>query len=198
MKTPVVALTFDDGPSEWTEPLLDVLAANEARATFFVLGTHIAGREETLARMTGEGHEIGVHGWDHTRLSQREPAQLIRQQLRKTELQIVACGAPKPILWRPPWLYAPGDAVRAAESLGYRQVGVTIDGRDVSVGEGAIVRQVLGGLDDGSIVGLHDGIAPNGEQYQLTREPTVRAVRRLLERCISVTVSELLALRAAA
>ena len=43
----VLALTFDDGPSPWTIEILDLLAEHGARATFFVLGANIAGREST-------------------------------------------------------------------------------------------------------------------------------------------------------
>ena len=59
----LIALTFDDGPSPWTAPILDLLAEHSARATFFVLGANIAWRESTLRRAVEEGHELGVHGW---------------------------------------------------------------------------------------------------------------------------------------
>lgn len=195
---PTVALTFDDGPSQWTEPLLDVLAGHGGNATFFVLGSNIAGREQTIARAVSEGHELGVHGWEHERLDDWIPEELIRKRIRQTEVALLAAGAPKPVLWRPPWLYSTSAVIETTAALGYRFVGVTVDGRDVSTGEGAIVREVLTGLEEGAIVGLHDGIAANGEQHVQTREATIRAVARLLERCRSVTVSELRALRTAA
>ena len=46
----VLALTFDDGPSEWTPSILDLLAEHDARATFFILGANVSGREHTLRR----------------------------------------------------------------------------------------------------------------------------------------------------
>lgn len=193
MNTPTVALTFDDGPSEWTEPLLDVLEERGARATFFVLGCNIAGRESTIRRAVDAGHEIGVHGWDHERMGDELPERLLRRRLRKTEVALMAAGAPKPMLWRPPWHHATAESARVVTELGYRQVGVTVDGRDVSTSEGAIVRQVVAGLRDCAIVGLHDGIAANGEQGLRSRVGTVRAVARILERCMSVTVSDLFA-----
>lgn len=62
---PIVALTFDDGPSLWTEQILDVLAESGARATFFVCGVAIQGREDTLRRCVAERHEVANHTHTH-------------------------------------------------------------------------------------------------------------------------------------
>ena len=61
-----VYLTFDDGPSTAvTEKILDTLKAEEIKATFFVVGERIPGREKTLRRIRDEGHTIGVHSDSH-------------------------------------------------------------------------------------------------------------------------------------
>ena len=68
-RTPVVALTFDDGP--WpgtTERLLDGLALRETPATFFLVGVNIPGREALVRRMAAEGHQVGVHSYSHARI----------------------------------------------------------------------------------------------------------------------------------
>jgi len=57
----VVALTIDDCPSEHTKEIMDVLAANDAHATFFAIGSQIQGREETLQALIEAGHEVGNH-----------------------------------------------------------------------------------------------------------------------------------------
>jgi peptidoglycan/xylan/chitin deacetylase (PgdA/CDA1 family) len=59
----VMALTFDDGPNEETEKLLDILKEQNAKATFFLVGSLIPGREDTVKRIVAEGHDIGVHEW---------------------------------------------------------------------------------------------------------------------------------------
>ena len=73
---PLVALTFDDGPrSGTTAALLDGLALREIPATFFLVGSCIPGREELVRRMAQEGHQIGIHTYDHvlvTGLSRRD------------------------------------------------------------------------------------------------------------------------------
>src|SRR5258708_15362928 len=74
-----IALTFDDGPSEWTEPILDTLRDHGARATFFVVGGSIAGREETVRRAVREGHEIGNHTATHPDLTSRRRRSIRRE-----------------------------------------------------------------------------------------------------------------------
>ncbi|MFA5126505.1 MAG: polysaccharide deacetylase family protein [Patescibacteria group bacterium] len=60
-----MALTFDDGPNEQTAELLDILKAEGVKATFFLTGSMIPGREALVKRMVEEGHEVGVHEWGH-------------------------------------------------------------------------------------------------------------------------------------
>jgi len=61
----VVYLTFDDGPSVQTAKILDILKKENVPATFFVIGSHIKGKEEILQRMVKEGHVIGSHTYSH-------------------------------------------------------------------------------------------------------------------------------------
>ncbi len=58
-----MSLTFDDGPNEETEKLLDILKDKNTKATFFIVGSRIAGREHIVKRIIDEGHDIGVHEW---------------------------------------------------------------------------------------------------------------------------------------
>lgn len=55
----LVALTFDDGPSEWTEPILDALSEHRAPATLFIVGAFAAARTSVLQRVVSDGHELG-------------------------------------------------------------------------------------------------------------------------------------------
>ncbi|MCE7700281.1 MAG: polysaccharide deacetylase [Methanobacterium paludis] len=62
----VVYLTFDDGPSETvTNNILDTLKRENVKATFFVIGYKLQGREDVLKRMKNEGHSIGLHTFTH-------------------------------------------------------------------------------------------------------------------------------------
>lgn len=61
-----IYLTFDDAPGDKvTEEVLDILKSNKVKATFFVVGNRITGREKTLVRMKEEGHGIGLHSYTH-------------------------------------------------------------------------------------------------------------------------------------
>ncbi len=110
-----VALTFDDGPSYYTEGLLDILKEHNVKATFFVLGTQVRIQSETVQRMFQEGHQIGNHTWDHPNLTKLSDAQ-IREQLRLTDDLIAQLiGEQTPFL-RPPYgVY--NDSVLAASGL---------------------------------------------------------------------------------
>lgn len=67
-KSNSLVLTFDDGlppGTRLTTAILDVLAEHKVKATFFLLGKHIPGRETIVRRINHEGHEIGAHGYAH-------------------------------------------------------------------------------------------------------------------------------------
>ena len=61
-----VAVTFDDGPTELTPHVLESLAQGGAKATFFVLGSQVVQRPEVVRQILARGHEIGIHGYDHS------------------------------------------------------------------------------------------------------------------------------------
>lgn len=79
--TKTLALTFDDGPSNYTNDMLDVLARNQVRATFFVVGTRVRRHPAAMERMMREGHVIANHSFSHVNLNQyvETPQRLIAQ-----------------------------------------------------------------------------------------------------------------------
>jgi peptidoglycan/xylan/chitin deacetylase (PgdA/CDA1 family) len=60
-----VALTFDDGPSQWTPQVLEVLDRYDVSATFFVVGREADRRRDVLAEIAGAGHLVATHTWNH-------------------------------------------------------------------------------------------------------------------------------------
>jgi len=58
----VVALTIDDGPSEYTGEILQILKSNKATATIFIIGSQVEGHKETLQELIRDGNELGNHG----------------------------------------------------------------------------------------------------------------------------------------
>lgn len=88
--TRTLALTFDDGPSAYTGELLDVLAANGVKATFFVVGTRVQHHAGIMERMAREGHVIANHSFTHSRLGRRyaENPELLLTQIGTTHTAI--------------------------------------------------------------------------------------------------------------
>ena len=107
---PMVALTFDDGPASGkTEKLLDALAKNGSKATFFELGKNIEYMEDAdkvLKRMLADGNELGSHSYDHPNLYTLSDQQ-IREQIDKTNKAIKDATGQLPTVYRPP--YGNGD-----------------------------------------------------------------------------------------
>lgn len=62
----VICLTFDDGPTDSTTPkVLDILDTFGVRATFFLIGRQISGREDIVRRTAAAGHAVGIHTYSH-------------------------------------------------------------------------------------------------------------------------------------
>ncbi|KAJ3407363.1 hypothetical protein HDV05_005483 [Chytridiales sp. JEL 0842] len=76
------ALTFDDGPSEpWTTQILNTLAASNAKATFFVVGSQAIMHPDVLRRVYAAGHQIASHSWSHTDLATLSNEQVLSEIL---------------------------------------------------------------------------------------------------------------------
>ena len=83
-----VYLTFDDGPSKHTNKVLDVLKAADVKATFFILGTNIKGREAEVRRIYNEGHTIANHSFSHKYASMYKSPEATFKEYNKTEKEL--------------------------------------------------------------------------------------------------------------
>jgi len=92
-----VALTFDDGPSEWTGAIADALESHGCRGTFFVLGPAVERHPEVVARLAAAGHEVGNHLWSHADPLEQEPDE-IRAELERTAQAVGAATGARPRL----------------------------------------------------------------------------------------------------
>lgn len=75
----LLVLTFDDGPSKYTTKLLKVLKDEDVKATFFVLGENIAGKEDVLLQEKNDGHLIGIHSYKHVFFTKISKEKIIEQ-----------------------------------------------------------------------------------------------------------------------
>eukprot|EP00743_Colponemidia_sp_Colp-15_P011095 GILK01012327.1.p1 GENE.GILK01012327.1~~GILK01012327.1.p1 ORF type:complete len:256 (+),score=14.24 GILK01012327.1:30-770(+) len=100
-----VHLTFDDGPREYTEHVLDVLKQYNVKATFFLLGKNVVQRPATVRRMIDEGHLVGNHGWFHDNYTEyfNRDAAAAKQAIIDTEYAILNASGQRPYLFRPPY-----------------------------------------------------------------------------------------------
>jgi peptidoglycan-N-acetylglucosamine deacetylase len=148
-------LSFDDGPGEMTAGLLATLEGLGAPATFFLVGSRIADRAAETAAIAAAGHEVGCHSWSHSRLAGR-PLRTWRE-LRRSANETVSCGAPRPRLFRPPYLSWSRSLAAATALAGMLAVGWDVDPRDWEAERAEqIVDRVYTGASGGSIVVLHD------------------------------------------
>ena len=184
---PLVALTFDDGPRpDTTGALLDGLALREVPATFFLVGARIEGSEELLRRMKMDGHQIGIHTYDHllmTRLSRPE----FEAQLSLTRSRLEAVLGEGEYWLRPPYGIINDDVLRWADGP---LILWSVDPEDwKDSNEDRIVSSVLAKVKDGDIILMHD-------IYHSSANAALRIVDALLERgyCF-VTVEQLMEVR---
>jgi peptidoglycan/xylan/chitin deacetylase (PgdA/CDA1 family) len=172
-----VALTFDDGPSPFTEHVLDILAAHNLRATFFMIGRHVELFPQTAKRIVAEGHEIGNHSYSHPIYLYRSPRET-RQQLTRAQAIIAATTGVSPKLARPPCGVRTPAYFQATRELGLRTVQWDVTGFDWKRRSGErIARAVVRKARAGSIILLHDGDS-EGKQDRLQ---TVAALPLIIE-----------------
>jgi peptidoglycan/xylan/chitin deacetylase (PgdA/CDA1 family) len=176
-----VALTFDDGPSEWTEAIVEELQRHGARATFFVLGCQVEGREGVLRRAASAGCELALHGYSHRRLTHLSDDE-VREEMGRTSASIEAATGQTPRLWRAPH-FDVDDRVRAlCADLGLTEVWLTADTEDYARDADEVTARAAAGLRPGAIILMHDGRSPldTPDDSQVTRSATVAAVPRIL------------------
>ncbi len=188
-----IALTFDDGPSEATPQVLDLLDLFCVRATFFQCGQNVARRPALARQVHDEGHEIGNHTYSHPRLIACSPAR-IREEIGNTQKAIVEATGVAPRWFRAPYGERWFGLSPALRRHGLTGVMWTVIGNDWEWEAAEIARHVVGHASNGGIVCLHDGdrIAERAD-----RRNTVQALRemipRLYERGYSfVTVAQML------
>lgn len=178
----VVALTFDDGPSfVWTPKILDELKNAGVKATFFMVGEHVAKYPEVARRVAQEGHEIGNHTYDHHVLIYYKEGEL-EKEIRDTEAIIKNITGKATNYFRPPksWLTSREKAI--IKGMGYKIILWSLNAKDwVNFDDKYIIRYIVKNIKAGDIILFHDsGGAFNTEGGD--RSETVMTIPRLIEK----------------
>lgn len=188
----VIALTFDDGPhAVYTPQILDLLAAYDAKATFFVIGSRMKRYSDIIHRQVAEGHEHANHTYTHKRFRALSKDD-IQQEIRQMANEYKALTGKDVTLFRPPGGHYNDKVVNVAIEEGYQVVMWSWhqDSRDWSKpGVSKIIENVLSNTRPGDIVLFHDSGG--------NRKQTVEALKVILPALKEagyrmVTVSELL------
>jgi peptidoglycan-N-acetylglucosamine deacetylase len=188
-----IALTFDDGPSESTPQLLELLEKFGVRATFFMCGQNVARLPEIARQVADAGHEIGNHSDSHPRLDfcSRE---FIYRELAEAQTKIARHAGVTPKLFRAPYGVRWFGVGEAQERLGLQGVMWTIIGHDWRWPGPRIAQLLTTRSQNGAIICLHDGrLTQVGPDISPTLEAVAEAIPALQQRGFQFkTVSELL------
>jgi peptidoglycan/xylan/chitin deacetylase (PgdA/CDA1 family) len=145
-----IAITFDDGPTETTPQVLECLARYGAKATFFVLASQVIKRPDVLRQILADGHEVCMHGYEH---SLRD----FYRGIQRSEGELAKYGVV------PPTVRTPGGAIDATTTIrlwwrGYANVIFSFDSHDSMRLEGKWKGPApdYSSIKGGDIVLMHD------------------------------------------
>ena len=187
----VIALTFDDGPSSYTQRYLDILSKYNAKATFFCLGSQIKGNADLVKAIEAQGSQVASHTQNHEQLTTLD-AKGLQSEITKTFSAISDAGAPATTVLRPPYGDFNNDTWLASGGTLSASVIWNLDSEDWELpGADAIVANCTNGAYSGAIILMHDGGG--------NRDQDLKALPRILQKLTDegyrfVTLNELMAM----
>ena len=148
-----IAITFDDGPSEYTLDLIDILNKNKASATFFMLGKNLSSYSDVVYKVYNSNFEIGYHSYNHKNFK-RQTLKEIKDEFNKSNEILKSITGSSFSLIRPPY----GSLTQSVKtSLDASFILWNIDTLDWKIKDSSyLVSYVLDNVEDGSIILFHD------------------------------------------
>lgn len=184
----MICLTFDDGPTEKTPEVLDILAEYDVKATFFVLGVQLEKENygEVIPRMIEEGHQIGSHSYSHIDMLNADD-QTIIDEFNRTDSLLAAYGTYPTIVRFPYGDYTP-EKVALTNRSNILWDNDSLDWEDGSTAE-SILNNISNYLEGGNIILMHD-------MYDSTLEALPQLLQKLADEGYEcVTLDEMIASR---
>lgn len=156
-KSKKIALTFDDGPHEMTEKVLDLLLQYNAKATFFCIGTQIEKHPTILQRVIDEGHTVGNHTLSHSKSFGFFSTLQVKEEIEKTDALLQNKTNKKPFFFRPPFGVTNPNLAKAIAQTGHYVIGWNIRSLDTVINdESKIFERIKKKVKPGGIILLHD------------------------------------------
>ena len=187
---PMVALTYDDGPTRTVTPrILELLRENDARATFFMVGNRVTAHRDLVAQMVDLGCEVANHTYDHKLMDKVDPGEMTRQLEMTNQVISNACGV-SPVLMRPCGGNRSDAGMMAVGAISMPAILWSVDTLDWKTRDAQkTIQNVLDNVKDGDIILMHD-------LYDTTAEASETIIPELIGRGYQlVTVSELASYR---
>lgn len=184
-KQKMIALTFDDGPSQYTKTILNVLEQYNAKATFFVVGERVANYSATIKRAVDLGCEVAGHSWNHAELTTLSKANA-RSQLTRTRDAIAKITGINEKFYRPPYGSVNKTVKSISVDLGMAIIYWSVDTLDWRYKSSTkLYDTIMSKATDGAIILCHD-------MYESTATAMKKIIPALIKKGYKlVTISEL-------
>jgi peptidoglycan-N-acetylglucosamine deacetylase len=168
-----VAITFDDGPDKFTTGILDLLAQQNAKGSFFLIGDKVSKNIEVVKRINIEHHTIGNHSMLHKYFFPLIPVRKIEESIATTQMEIKKITGTEPVYFRPPFGVTNPLIAKALRKFNLIVVGWSVRSFDtISKNPDKILNRILKKVKPGSIILLHD-----------TSESVIPILKGLLDYC---------------
>lgn len=171
-----IALTFDDGPTEGTLPILEYLDREQVWATFFQCGLNVRRNAQIARQVAAAGHQLGNHTYSHPRLPFKSP-DFIDREVTEAQKVITEETGLSPMLLRAPYGFRWVGLRDVQRRLALLGVMWTVIGNDWRWPSERIARHVLARVQPGGIICLHDG---RGVQAKPDVTATLRALQMIV------------------
>jgi peptidoglycan/xylan/chitin deacetylase (PgdA/CDA1 family) len=179
-----VALTYDDGPTKYTEATSDALARFGLHAAFFLTGEHIVKNPDAVRALQADGQQIGNHSNTHPDLTKLSDEQWQSEIVENDDIISVTIGE-MPTLFRPPYGATNEKIAAYAKGQGLTQALWTLDTNDWSGKTASQVDDVVGAAKDGDIILMHDD-----EDTDIKTVSMIAATLRRLNLCTGQIVPD--------